>query len=134
MARRKAKRKLDEAAIDMTPMLDVVFIMLIFFIVTTSFIKEAGVEIEHPIAGTTVAKPKASMLIGVTAKGDVWIAKNKIKPEAIRAKVSKLRLENPEGAVVIQADVKAKAGLVLQVLDAVKAAGVADVSIAARKE
>ena len=131
---RKVKRKSDEAMIDMTPMLDVVFIMLIFFIVTTSFIKEAGVEIEHPIASTTVAKPKASLLIGVTAKGDIWIAKNKVKPDAVRAAVSKIRQENPEGAVVIQADVKAKAGIVLQVLDAVKSAGVADVSIAARVE
>ncbi len=131
---RKVKRQTDEAAIDMTPMLDVVFIMLIFFIVTTSFIKEAGVEIEHPIAGSTVPKPKASLLIGVTAKGEVWISKNKIKPEALRARVAKIRLENPEGAVVIQADIKAKSGLVLQVLDAVKAAGVADVSIAARAE
>jgi biopolymer transport protein ExbD len=131
---RKAKRKVEEAAIDMTPMLDVVFIMLIFFIVTTSFIKEAGVEIEHPIAGSTVKKPKASLLIGITSKGEVWIAKNKIKPEAVRAMVAKLRLENPEGAVVIQADVKAKSGVVLQVLDAVKAAGVADVSIAAKEE
>jgi len=131
---RKQRRQTDEAAIDMTPMLDVVFIMLIFFIVTTSFIKEAGVEIEHPIATQMVAKPKASLLIAVTAKGDVWIAKNKIKLELIRARVSKIRQENPEGAVVIQADVKAKAGIVLQVLDAVKAAGVADVSIAARSE
>ena len=131
---RRAKRKADEAVIDMTPMLDVVFIMLIFFIVTTSFIKEAGVEIEHPIAGSTVKKPKASLLIGVTAKGDIWIAKEKVKPEAVRSAVAKIRQENPEGAVVIQADVKAKAGIVLQVLDAVKAAGVADVSIAARVE
>ena len=133
MARRN-NRKTEEAQIDMTPMLDVVFIMLIFFIVTTSFIKEAGVEIEHPIAGTTVAKPKASLLIGITKSGKIWISKQEVKPEAVRAKVAKLRVENPEGAIVIQADIGARAGIVLKVLDQVKAAGVSDVSIAARKE
>lgn len=133
MARRK-QRKTEEAQIDMTPMLDVVFIMLIFFIVTTSFIKEAGVQVEHPIAGTTVAKPKASLLIAVTKNNKIWISKQEVKVEAVRAKVSKLRQENPEGAIVIQADVGAKAGMVLQVLDQVKAAGVPDVSIAAEKK
>ncbi len=131
---RRAKRKADEATIDMTPMLDVVFIMLIFFIVTTSFIKEAGVDIEHPLAGTAVKKPKASILIGISSKGEIWISKEQIKVEAVRAKIGKMRLDNPEGAIVIQADIKAKAGVVLEVLDAVKAAGVSDVSIAARRE
>ena len=131
---RRLKRKTEEAKIDMTPMLDVVFIMLIFFIVTTSFIKEAGVEIEHPIAGTAVGKPKASLLIAVTNTDKVWIAKEIVKIEAVRAKVAQLRLENPEGSVVIQADVKSKAGLVLKVMDQIKAAGVTDVTIAARKE
>ncbi len=133
MARRN-KRKTEEAQIDMTPMLDVVFIMLIFFIVTTSFIKEAGVEVEHPIAGTTVPKPKASLLIAVTKSGKIWISKREVKVEAVRAKVAKLRQENPEGAIVIQADIGARAGIVLKVLDQIKAAGVSDVSIAARKE
>jgi len=131
---RKTKRKVEEAQIDMTPMLDVVFIMLIFFIVTTSFIKEAGVQVEHPIAATTQAKPKASLLIAVTKNNKVWISKQEVKVEAIRAKVSKLRQENPEGSIVIQADVAAKAGMVLKVLDQVKAAGVPDVSIAARSK
>ncbi len=131
---RRSKQKQTDAEIDMTPMLDVVFIMLIFFIVTTSFVREAGVTVQSPLAGSAVRKANASLFIGVTKTGDIWIAKKKIKVEAVRAEVAKLRHDNPEGSIVIQADEESKSGIVLQVLDQVKAAGVADVSIAARKE
>ncbi len=133
MARRN-KHKPSEAEIDMTPMLDVVFIMLIFFIVTTSFVKEAGVQVKSPIARTAETKKNASLFIAVTKQGEVWIAKKKYKPEQVRAQVEKLRHDNPDGQVVIQADVEAKAGIVLKVLDQIKAAGVADASIAAKVE
>ncbi|PIP80785.1 MAG: biopolymer transporter ExbD [Gammaproteobacteria bacterium CG22_combo_CG10-13_8_21_14_all_40_8] len=131
---RRSKQKASEAEIDMTPMLDVVFIMLIFFIVTTSFVRESGQSVNSPIAKTAVAKKNASLFIAVTKNDEVWIAKKKYKPDAVRAQVEKLKHDNPEGSVVIQADIDAKAGIVLQVLDQIKAAGVEDASIAAKGE
>jgi biopolymer transport protein ExbD len=133
MARQRVQKP-EEAQIDMTPMLDVVFIMLIFFIVTTSFVREAGVTVDSPNATTALARPKASLFIAITKDNEVYIAKKKYKPEEIRIPVMRLKQDNPEGTVVIQADKRAKAGIVLKVLDEVKAAGVNDVSVAAHRE
>ncbi|RMH36035.1 MAG: biopolymer transporter ExbD [Gammaproteobacteria bacterium] len=134
MAIERNRNQTEEAQIDMTPMLDVVFIMLIFFIVTTSFVREAGVSVVAPTATEVVPKPKASVFIAVTKDNEIFIAKKKYKPEEVRVKIARLRQDNPEGAVVIQADKRARAGIVMKVLDEVKAAGVTDVSIAAHNE
>jgi len=123
----------EEAEIDMTPMLDIVFIMLIFFIVTASFVKEAGVEVSRPDAQTAVAQDKANILIAVTEKGEVWLQRRQIDPRAVRANVERLRAENPEGSVVIQADKNARVGLTTQVIDAVREAGVMDYVLATQE-
>ena len=94
----------DEAQIDLTPMLDVVFIMLIFFIVTASFIKEAGVEVNRPEASTSNPKENVNILIAVTANDEIWMDGRRIDVRAVRANVERLHAENPKGAVVIQAD------------------------------
>jgi biopolymer transport protein ExbD len=123
----------EETEINMTPMLDVVFIMLIFFIVTASFVKESGIEVNRPEAATAVKKERASILIAISAKGEVWINKRRIDIRAVRANVERLHAENPQGTVVIQADKKSTTDILIKVMDGARAAGVYDVSIAAQE-
>ena len=121
----------EEAGIDLTPMLDVVFIMLIFFIVTTSFVKEAGIDVSRPNAATAEKKEKASILIAISNNGDIWIDKRKVDVRSVRANVETLHAESPEGTVVIQADQVSKTGILVKVMDQVRLAGVSSISIAA---
>ena len=130
MARKKVKTQ--DAEIDMTPMLDVVFIMLIFFIVTTSFVKESGVVVNKPFANTAMKKKNASVFVAVKPDGSLWVSKKEVDIKNLRGLIEDIRLENPEGQVVIQADKKSKTGVLLKAIDAIKAAGVKDVSVAAR--
>jgi biopolymer transport protein ExbD len=123
----------EEAAIDMTPMLDVVFIMLIFFIVTASFVKESGVDVNRPEAATAVKKDRANILVAITDKGEIWINKRKVDVRAVQANIERLYAENPQGTVVIQADKKATTEVLIRVMDASRAAGIQDVSIAAQE-
>ncbi|HDY82039.1 MAG: biopolymer transporter ExbD [Gammaproteobacteria bacterium] len=120
----------DEAQIDLTPMLDVVFIMLIFFIVTASFIKEAGVEVNRPEASTSQPKKNVNILIAISATNEIWMDQRRIDVRAVRANVERLHAENPKGAVVIQADNESNTETVVAVLDAAREAGVYDVSLA----
>ncbi|WP_100655732.1 ExbD/TolR family protein [Alteromonas flava] len=129
---RKVREPEEDAAIDMTPMLDIVFIMLIFFIVTTVFVKEAGIEVNKPDASRAVLHKNANIFIAVTEDGDVWLDKRQVSADSVRANVERLLTEQPTDYVIIQADVKAKHGLVVEIMDQVKAAGVDRVSVAAR--
>ena len=124
----------EEASIDMTSMLDVVFIMLIFFIVTTSFVKEAGVEVKRPTAASATKKENASILIALTESGDVWLDRRKVDVRSVRANIERMRAETPEGAVVIQADKLSQTGLLIEVMDQVRLAGVTDISVAGKEE
>ncbi|MEL0035721.1 MAG: biopolymer transporter ExbD [Gammaproteobacteria bacterium] len=123
----------EEAEINITPMLDVVFIMLIFFIVTASFVKEAGIDVNRPEAATAVKKERANILIAISDKGEIWINKRRIDVRAVQANVERLKAENPQGTVVIQADKKATTDVLIKVMDASRAAGVYDVSIEAQE-
>jgi biopolymer transport protein ExbD len=123
----------EEAAIDMTPMLDVVFIMLIFFIVTASFVKEAGIDVNRPEAATAVKKDRANILIAISDKGEIWINKRQIDIRAVQANIERLHAENPQGTVVIQADKKSTTDTLIKVMDASRSAGIMDVSIAAQE-
>jgi len=123
----------EETEINMTPMLDVVFIMLIFFIVTASFVKEAGIDVNRPQAATAVKKERANILIAISDKGEIWINKRRIDVRAVQANVQRLHAENPQGTVVIQADKKATTDVLIKVMDGARAAGVFDVSIAAQE-
>ncbi|KFZ30466.1 biopolymer transporter ExbD [Pseudidiomarina salinarum] len=120
----------EDAQIDMTPMLDVVFIMLIFFIVTASFVKESGIDVNRPEAATAVQKDRANILVAISAKGEIWINKRQVDARAVQANIARLYAENPQGSVVIQADRKATTDTLIKVMDAARAAGVYDVSIA----
>jgi biopolymer transport protein ExbD len=131
MARRHAHT--EEADINITPMLDIVFIMLIFFIVTTSFTKETGATIIRPEAAQAVALQNGTILIGVRPNGDIWMAKRQVELREVRQMVERARAENPEGSVVIVADKGSRIGTVTQVMDQVKMAGVQGISISAEK-
>ena len=129
--RRRQDRRKSESEVNLTPMLDVVFIMLIFFIVTASFVKESGIEISRPGASTAVRKEKGNILIAISANDQIWMNRRQVDPRALRANIERAHAENPQGAVVIQADKEAKTGLLVQVMDAARSAGVKDISLAA---
>ena len=129
--RRISEASEEESTINMTPMLDVVFIMLIFFIVTSSFIKEAGINVIKPEAETALKKTRTSLLIAVSKNNEIWIDRRKIDKAAVKPVIAKLYAENPKGGVVIQADRESNAENVMFVLDAARDAGVDDIAIAA---
>lgn len=130
---RRRYRKQEDSEINITPMLDVVFIMLIFFIVTTSFVKESGIDIYRPSAKTSEKKNQASIMIAINAAGEIWMDRKKVDIRFVRANVERLRAENPEGSVVIQADKGSVTDLLVQVMDQVRLAGVKKISVAATK-
>ena len=123
----------DETEIDMTPMLDIVFIMLIFFIVTTSFVKESGVTVSTPQAQTAAQQENTNIFIAITAEGEVWIDRRLVDPRSVRAIVARLHADNPEGSVIIQSDEAAATGMLVDVMDQVRLAGVESIAIAADK-
>ncbi len=130
MNRRSSYSRTDEDSdINLTPMLDVVFIMLIFFIVTATFIKQAGIEVLRPEAETSEQKPTVSVLVAIGEGGDIWIDKKKVDVNAVRAHIERLHAENPKGGLVIQADREAKYHLLKAVLSAARAAGLTEVAI-----
>ena len=131
MRKRRIQEVEDEIDLNITPMLDIVFIILIFFVVSTSFVKESGVDVSRPSASTTERKERGNIMIGITADNAVWIDKRQVDIRAVRANIERLHAENPEGAVVIQADRDSRTGVLVQVLDQSRLAGVDDVSIAA---
>jgi biopolymer transport protein ExbD len=118
-------------AMNITPLIDMVFILLIFFAVNASFVKEAGVEIERPSARSAVTQEQANIMIAVTENGEVWVDRQRVDPRSVRGHVERLHAENPEGAVVILADDKSQTGLVIEVLDQTRLAGVENVAVAA---
>ena len=121
----------EEAEVDLTPMLDVVFIMLIFFIVTASFVKESGIDVNRPDAQTAEKKERGNILVAISETGQIWIDKRQVDPRALRANIERLHAENPQGSVIIQADKNSKNGLLVTVMDAARQAKVDNVSIAA---
>jgi biopolymer transport protein ExbD len=121
----------EESEINLTPMLDVVFIMLIFFIVTAVFVREPGVEIERPEATTAITPDAASIFVAITPNNEIWIDGGVVEQAAVRAEIERLHSENPEGSVVIQSDNEASTQALIAVMDAAKQAGVAEVTIAA---
>lgn len=132
-----AKRHLpaqDDTELDMTPMLDIVFIMLIFFIVTTSFVKESGVTVSMPQAETASQQENTNIFIAITSQGEVWIDRRPVDPRSVRAIVARLHADNPEGSVIIQSDEQAATGILVDVMDQVRLAGVEGIAIAADRK
>ena len=125
--------KEEEAEINLTPMLDIVFIMLIFFIVTATFVKEAGLEIVKPEAETGVKKPLASILIAIGDTGEIWVENRPVELRALQSVIEKLFAENPKGEISIQADAESPGHLIVDVIEQAKNAGVQMISISTRE-
>ena len=124
----------EEQEINVTPMLDVVFIMLIFFIVTASFVKESGLDVNKPEAQTATKKEKANILIAISPNNEIWINRRRVDPRQVRANIQRLHAENPQGSVIIQAEKESNVNTLVQVMDASRDAGVFDVSLAAEAD
>jgi biopolymer transport protein ExbD len=132
MARQRFNRD-EDSDINLAPMLDVVFIMLIFFIVTATFIKQAGIDVSRPLADTSEEKPTVSVLVAVGENGDIWIDNRRVDVGSVRAHIERLHSENPKGGLVVQADRGAKMEKVLAVLSAARAAKVTQVALSTER-
>lgn len=124
----------EDSDINLTPMLDVVFIMLIFFIVTATFIKQPGAEVRRPSAETDEQKPTVSVLVAIDAAGNIWIDKKKVDEVGVQAYIERLHAENPKGGLVIQADRDSTYGRLKAVLDAARGADLPEVAISTQKD
>lgn len=122
------------ASVNLTPLIDMVFILLIFFLVTASFTKESGIEVDRPTATTATRQEQGSLIIAVSKEGDIWIDNQMVDIRSIRAHIERLHAQNPEGTVIIMADNNSRTGATVDVLDQVRLAGVTNVAIAATKE
>lgn len=123
----------DDLQVNMTPMLDVVFIMLIFFIVTAVFVKEAGIDVLRPSADTATVIKRVAVMIGIHKNNTIWINKKAVALEDVRYIVAKLKEENPKGRVVIKADKDSHSGLVVAIVEQLNALGITGVSIATQQ-
>jgi len=123
----------EETEINMTPMLDVVFIMLIFFIVTTSFVRETGVEVNRPLAESSATLPQNAILVAITDSNQIWIDRHRIDTRAVRRNIERLLAENPDSTVVIQADQSSPTGTLINVLDQAKLAGAKNIAVSSNQ-
>ena len=134
MAKIRRRRQEEEGEINITPMLDIVFIMLIFFIVTTSFVKEPGISPSRPFAQTAATKERGNIMIAVSRDDHIWMNKSRVELTGVRPLVEAARAENPESSVIIVADQAASTGMVIDLMDQVRVAGVTSIALAAEGE
>ncbi|MGR5368964.1 ExbD/TolR family protein [Photobacterium damselae] len=130
----RPSRNREDAQIDLTSMLDIVFIMLIFFIVTSSFVRESGVEVNRPQASHAVSQKDAGIFIAITSANDIYIDKRIIDAERVQATIEHMLVDQPDASLVIQADEHAYNGTVVKVMDAAKGAGVKNIALAAENK
>ena len=129
MARRRFEASSDDEDVNVTPLLDIVFIMLIFFIVTSTFVKEPGVEVDRPEALTAQERKLASIIVAISADNEIWINKDKVELNGVRPAVEALRRENPKGTAVVQADAEARTELLVKVVSQIRSTGISDVAV-----
>lgn len=129
MARRNFAQEENEEDVNVTPLLDIVFIMLIFFIVTSTFVKEPGVDVTRPEAETGSERRLASILVAVTEEDEIWINKDQVELNEVKIIVEELLRENPKGTAVVQADAKSKARFLVEIVEQIRQAGVTDVAV-----
>jgi len=119
--------------INISPLIDLVFLLLIFFLVTTSFVKETGIDVNRPTASTAMPKEKGNILIGVDSDGRVFLEGRQIDIRSVQAHIERCLAENPEGSIVIVADKNSHTGIVIRVMDQCRLAGAKNISIAAAR-
>jgi biopolymer transport protein ExbD len=133
MKARQAHQESEDHGIDLAPMLDFVLNLLIFFIITTSFIKEAGVTVVRPDATTAEHRESGNILIAIRENGDIWMDRKKVDLRQVNILIERLHIERPDDTAVIVADKDSNAEVLAQVMDAVRSGGIRDVSIAANQ-
>ncbi len=129
-AGRRSRRAATE--LNIAPLIDMVFILLIFFLVTTSFVKETGIDVSRPTAATATVQKNTTILIGIDAEDRVFIDRREVDVRAVRANVERALAESPDGAVVVVADSESNTGTAIRVMDGCRMAGAENVSLAAR--
>lgn len=134
MRSRRHAEEIGETGIDLAPMLDFVMNLLIFFIITTSFVREAGITVDRPVAATAEHKDSGNILIAVTPSGEIWMNRRRVDIREVRPTIERLHVERPDDTVVIVADKGARAGLVGEVMDEVQLGGIKDVAIGAMND
>ena len=128
------KQETTAESVNLTPLIDMVFILLIFFLVTASFTKESGIDVDRPTAQTAVRQEQGSLIIAINKDGEIWIDNQMVDIRSLRAHVERLHAQNPEGTVIILADKNVRTGATIEVLDQVRLASVNNVAIAAAME
>lgn len=123
-----------EVNINMGPLVDMVFLLLIFFVVTTSFVKETGIDVNRSTAATAERKERGNIMLGISADGQVYMEGKRIDVRSVRALVERALAEDPESGVVIVADKDSNTGTVVQAMDQCRLAGAVNVSLAAKRE
>jgi biopolymer transport protein ExbD len=121
----------EDHGIDLAPMLDFVLNLLIFFIITTSFVREPGVTVTRAQANSAASLENANILIAIRANGEIWMDRHQVDIREVRPLVERLHIERPDDMVVVVADKSAKSGVLGKVMDEVKAGGIKDVAIGA---
>ena len=130
MHRSKPQRNDADNKVNLTPMLDVVFIMLIFFIVTATFVKEVGLDVNRPEGDPPPeTADKKSIVVRVTSRDRIFIARREVDIQAVRANIERLHAEHPEAPVVIQPHPESRTGTAVRIMDSARRAGVHDVKL-----
>jgi len=124
----------EDTIIDLTPMLDIVFIMLIFFVVTASFVKQTGIDINKPQAKTAKVKETTNINVAINQFDEIWVDKQRVDVRALRALLERMHIENPQGALIIQADQKSTNNKLVKVMDAARQAGISAISLATNEQ
>jgi biopolymer transport protein ExbD len=127
---RHAEAEEESHGIDLAPMLDFFLNLLIFFIITAAFVTESGIKVNRPSAQTAVKQEKSNILVAISKTGEIWIDRQHVDIRALRAIIQKMKLENPNATVIVQADKDARASLLVEAMDQARMAGVKDVAIA----
>lgn len=124
----------DRVDVNMSPLIDMVFLLLIFFVVTTSFVKETGIDVHRSTAETAEVKEGGSIMIGVSSEGEIWMEGKRVDVRSVRGLVERALAEDPEAGVIVIADRESQTGQVVQVMDQCRLAGASNVSLAAKRE
>ena len=134
MRRSHIQSRKTSVGVNLTPLIDIVFILLIFFLVTSSFVKESGIDVNRPTAATAVRKEQGNIIVSITREGEIWLDRRTVDLHILRSHIERLFAENPEGTVVIVADRDSRTGLMVEVMDQVRLAGVTKIAVAASRE
>jgi biopolymer transport protein ExbD len=133
-ARRTLRGSSDRVDPNMSPLIDMVFLLLIFFVVTTSFVKEAGIDVQRSTAASAEVKERGTIMIGISSEGGIYMEGKKVDVRSVRGLLERALAEHPDAGVVLVADRHSETGVVVRVMDQCRLAGASDVSLAARRE